>query len=1031
MRAPSDLPRRVPRPSGRGRTLLVVVAIGLFLLITSLRGIAGFYTDFLWFDSLGQASVWRGVLGARIALAVIFTLVFFLLLWANLLIADRLAPPFRPRGPEEEFIERYQELVGGRTALIRVAVAGVLALIAGIGVSSEWQSWLLFVHGGDFGIADPQFDTDIGFYVFRLPFLSFLVGWLFAAVLIVFVVTAVAHYLNGGIRMATSAERVSPQVKAHLSVLLALLALVKAAGYWFQRYELTVSSRGAIDGAAYTDVNAQLPAIYLLMLISLASVVLFIVNIWRRGWVLPAVGVGLWALVAVVAGGIYPQFVQRFQVQPSELAREEPYIERNIEATRAAHGLDEVEVVPFTPSNGDDVTLEDNLPTIRNIRLWDPAPVISGKTFQQLQGIRDYYRFSDIDVDRYVIDGELTQVLVSARDLDPSRVPQQSWEGRHVAYTHGYGMALAPASGATGGSREPDFQMRDVPVDNRTDIPFDQTQVYFGEGLGGYVIVGAERDEIDFHDGESTLPTRYEGEDGIGVGSYLRRAAFALRFGDINPLISNLVSGDSRLIMLRDVRERAQALAPFLHFDHDPYPVVIEGRLQFVIDAYTTTDRYPYSQRAETSDLMPDSGLNHSFNYVRNSVKTVVDAYDGTVTFYVIEPEPVIDAYRTAFPSLFTDGDEMPEELVEHLRYPEDMFRAQTNLWGRYHLSEPSAFFDRDDAWVIAQDPGTAGAGAPTQEVDEQGEPVGAPRAARMAPYYQLLQLPEQEEAEFALLRPFAPFSEDDQRQQLTAFMAARADGENYGKLIVYEMPRRDLPDGPGIAGASIQANNEVSRIVTLLSGGGTEVLFGNLLLVPIDGALLYVQPLYVEPEAAARQIPRLEFVIAVLGERVVIENTLGEALEVLFDQEVDTGETAPIDPIEIPPPGEEDIDDPESPPTTDPGDPEDPAEDPEDDPLDEPLEGTVAEQIATLLAQAEQLFADADEALQEGGAAALAEYQELTEQAQERLEQAADLIEELLDDEGSNGGGDDGGASDGDGGNGGTTTTENETTPA
>jgi uncharacterized protein len=963
--------------------LLVVGLVALAVLVTSLRGIAGFYTDFLWFDSLGQASVWRGILGARIALAVIFTAVFFVLLWVNLLIADRIAPPFRPAGPEEEFVERYQELVGGRTGLVRTVVAGVLALIAGVGVSQEWQSWLLFVNGGDFGTTDAQFGTDIGFYVFRLPFLSFLVGWLFAAVMIVLVVTAVAHYLNGGIRVVSTRERVTPQVKGHLSVLLGMLALIKAAGYMLQRYELTVSTRGTVDGATYTDVNAQLPAIQLLMLISLASVVLFIVNIWRRGWVLPALGVGLWALVAVVAGGIYPAFVQRFQVQPNELAQESQFIERNIEATRTAHGLDEVEVVPFTPSDGSDVQLEDNLSTIRNIRLWDPAAQISGKTFQQLQGIRDYYRFNDIDVDRYVIDGELTQVLLSARDLDPSRVPQQSWEGQHVAYTHGYGLALAPASGATGGSRQPDFQMRDVPVDNRTDIPFDQQQVYFGENLGGYIVVDAARPEIDFHDGEATQSTSYEGSDGIGIGSIFRRAAFALRFGDINPLISNLVTGESRLIMMRDVRQRVQELAPFLHYDHDPYPAVIDGELKWIIDAYTTTDRYPYSQRADAGDLPPGSGLNHTFNYVRNSVKTVVDAYDGEVTFYVIEDEPIINAYRKAFPSLFTDGEEMSDELVEHLRYPEDMFRAQTALWGRYHLSQPEAFFDRDDAWVIAQDPGTAGGAAPTQEVDEEGNPIGAPRAARMEPYYQLLKLPNEDDAEFALLRPFQPFSGDDSRQQLTAFMAARADGENYGKLRVYEMPRQDYPDGPGIAGASIQADQKVSELETLLGGGGTSVLYGNLLLVPLDGALLYVQPLYVEPEAAARQIPRLEKVIAVLGERVVIENTLAEVLEELFGEEVDTGETPPVAPIEVPgEEGEEDPgDDPETPPTTQ----------PEDLPV---LEGDLPEQIAQLLTEAEELFAEAEEALQSGGVNGFAEYQEKTQEAQALIEQAVELID-------------------------------------
>ena len=1016
MRAPSDMPRRAPRTSGRGRTVLVVAAIGLFIFVTSLRGIAGFYTDYLWFDSVGQTEVWRGVLGARFALAAIFTGAFFLLLWINLLIADRLAPAYRPRGPEEEFVERYQELVGGRTGLVRAVVAGVLALIAGVGVSSEWQSWLLFTHGGDFDVLDPQFDTDVGFYVFKLPFLSFLVGWLFAALLIVFVVTSVAHYLNGGIRMASARERVTPQVKAHLSVLLALLALVKAAGYWFQRYELTVSTRGVVDGATYTDVNAQLPAIYLLMLISLCSVVLFIVNIWRRGWVLPALGVGLWALVAVVAGGIYPEFVQRFQVRPNESAREALYIDRNIEATRAAYGMDDVEVVPFEPTGASDVDLTDNLSTVRNIRLWDPSAAIAGKTFQGLQAIRDYYRLNDIDVDRYDLDGEPTQVLVSARELDTSRVPQQSWEGRQLAYTHGYGVVMSTASGTAGGNRQPEFVIKDVPVANQTSLPDFEPRIYFGEGLGGYIIVDTEREEIAFEGAEDTEFTSYDGEDGIDIGSFFRRLAFGLRFADYNAVISGFLTDESRLIMMRDVRDRAEALAPFLHFDHDPYPVVLGDEVKWVLDAYTTTNRYPYSQGAVTNDLSPDSGLNHGFNYVRNSVKAVVDAYDGTVTFYVIDDEPIIEAYRDAFPDLFTDGDEMPEELREHLRYPEDMFRVQSNLWAQYHLETSREFFNVSDRWQVAQDPGTAGAAASTTTTDDQGATSPA-RAARIAPYYQLLQLPGEDEAEFVAMRPYSPFSENDERPQLTAFIVGRSDGDDYGHLRVYEMPSSQLPDGPGIVAASIQSDSEVSELETLLGGEGSEARYGNLLLVPIDGALLYVQPFYVESESQSRQIPQLQRVIAVLGEDVVIEQTLAQALDELFDQQVDTGEVEP--PTDEPDPGEED-------PTS----------------TTEPPEGTgtLEEQIAAKLEAANQLRDEADEALQEGGIEGFAEYQAKTERANELYDEVSDLVDQLLDEgeepsgnEGSDGGNEPNEGSDGDGnepaGNGSTTSTTTTTT--
>ena len=507
MRAPTDMPRRPPRAPGRGRTALIVGAVVLFLLITSLRGIAGFYTDFLWFDSLNLAGVWRGVLGAKLMLAAIFTVGFFLLMWVNLVIADRIAPPFRPSGPEEELIERYHEIVGGRSSWVRAGVSILLALIAGPPVAGEWNSWLLFTNGGSFGVEDPQFGTDIGFYVFKLPFLSFIAGWLFAAVLIVLIVTAVAHYLNGGIRVSGRRNRVTPQVKAHLSVLLGLLALVKAGGYWLQRFDLTVSSRGFTDGAGYTDVKAQLPAINLLLLISVASFVLFIVNIWRRGWTLPILGVGLWALVAVVAGAIYPQVVQRLTVTPNEPDRERPYIARNIAATRDAMGLgeDDIEITPFELNTDKEaIDLVDNAASVSNIRIWDPSPAVLGKTFPQLQRVKDYYRVNDVDVDRYEIDGATTQVVLSVRDLNTSGVPRTSWAARHLTYTHGYGAIVAPAN-AKEESGEPLFVARDIPYSTDADsLDLSQPAVYFGEELSRYVITGSKQRELNYQDDEST-----------------------------------------------------------------------------------------------------------------------------------------------------------------------------------------------------------------------------------------------------------------------------------------------------------------------------------------------------------------------------------------------------------------------------------------------------------------------------------------------------------------------------------------------
>jgi uncharacterized protein len=998
MRAPDDLPRR-PRRGGtrsrRGRTVVIVAAVALVVLLTSLRGIARFYTDYLWYDSLDQAGVWKGVLGSKVVLAVLFIGVFFVIAWVNLFIADRIAPPYRVAGPEDELLERYHDLVSSRAGWVRAVVAGLLALIAGSGVSAEWNSWILFRNGGDFGTSDAQFGLDVGFYVFKLPFLSFVVDWLFASLLIVLIVTIVAHYLNGGIRVQPPSPRVTPQVKAHLSVLLAALALVKAVDYWLQRYELTVSSRGVVDGATYTDVNAQLPVLNLLVLISVAAAILFVANIFRRGWALPVLAVGLWMFVAVVAGGIYPQYVQSFQVRPNESAKERPYIQRNIDATLDALDLNEVSVQRFTPnSDTSSVDLAGAEPTIRNIRLWDPAPSLSGQTFEQLQRIRNYYSIDDIDVDRYPINGEPTQVNIGARSINPSGVPGDSWEAAHLAYTHGYGVVLAPSNATV--SSEPDFLVGNVPPEIDPSVAdsgfaLDQPRLYFGEDLDGYVVVGTDRDEIDYQDADNeTRTSAYEGADGVPANSLLRRTAFALRFGDLNPLISDFMTDDSKVIYMRDVVDRVRSLAPFLDADADPYPAVVDGKVTWVVDLYTTTSRYPYAQQADTDQLTSGSGLNHDFNYVRNSVKATVDAYDGTVTLYVVDgDDPIIDAYVDAFPDLFTPGRDMSDELRAHVRYPEDLFRIQTAAYGRYHLEDPDAFFTQEDAWRVARDPGTAGADPTTQVTDEQGQLTGEQREPRIAPYYQLLQLPQDAsgtpatDAEMVMMRPFVPFSEDDSNQLLTAFMAARMDGDNYGDLVVYELSAQELPPGPGIAAASISADEDVSVLRNRLGTGGSEVRFGNLLLVPIDNALLYVQPFYVVGEG--RNLPLLQQVIVTYGDEVVIDETLSGALTSLFGQQAVTQEQPDA-------------------PTPEGGAP--PAE---GDTGDAPT-GTAAEQAAQLLDEANQLFADADSALTNGD---LATYEDRIAEARAKVDEAIDLL------------------SSDDGGSGATTTTPDATTGA
>jgi uncharacterized membrane protein (UPF0182 family) len=992
MRAPDDMPRRRFRGTGvpgRGRVILLVAAAVLFVLLMSLRGLARFYTDYLWFDSLGLSQVWSGILGTKWALGVAFTLVFAVMCFASLTVADRIAPKFRPAGPEDDLLTRYHQVVDRRAGWVRLGVSLFFGVIAGAGVSAQWNQWILFRNGGDFGVRDRTFDTDIGFYVFKLPFITTVIDWFFASLVIILLITAVAHYLNGGIRMQAPFQRVTPQVKAHLSVLLALLALVKAVDYWFGRYELTYSTRGVVDGATYTEVKAQLPATYLLLLISLLSCALFIVNIWRRGWVLPVVAVGLWGFVQIIAGAAYPTFIQRVVVEPQESDREQAYIEHNIEATRQALGLENVETEPFSYSADRDVgkrAAELNRETIRNIRLLDPKVV--APTYQNLQSLRTFYQFNDLDVDRYQIrrsDGTFTttQVVLANRDLNVSGIPQPSWEGRHIAYTHGYGLAMAAAN-ATTESGSPDFIVKDVPTRINTDeiqLDINQPQIYFGERLSGYSIVGTTRDEVDYLAEDGTLVTNpYTGRGGVSLDSPIRRAAFFLRFNfEWNLLLSDFVTSDSRILYLRDVRERVQEVAPFLQFDADPYPVVMGGHIVYLIDAYTTTDRYPNAQRADASGLPRGSGLEgHRFNYVRNSVKAVVDAYDGTVKLYVVDPEdPIIKAYDKAFPDLFEPVDAMPSELRDHWRYPEDLFRVQTNMWGQYHITDPRSFYDKTNGWAVAQDPGTAVAtGTPAQNQPAVTTPTGQfarTLAPRIEPYYLLMRLPGEQQESFLMLRPFVPYSEDDSKRQLTAFMVGKSDPDDYGKLVVYEMPSGQLPDGPAVVNARIQADTEVSRQISLLDQKGSTVTYGDLLLIPIDNTILYVRPLYVSSQGST-EVRELKAVIAVYGSQVVMRPTLREALVDLLGIEAETFERQVG--VELTPGGQGEP----APPgggtttTTTPG-----ASPPAGEPGD----------VAALLADAERLFREADDALRSGGASGLATYQEKVTQAAEKVRQA------------------------------------------
>lgn len=939
MRAQADLPRR--RAGNRNRIIIVAVIAVLFFILTSLRGIAGFYTTFLWYKELKITSVWRGVLGTKILLVSIFTALFFVLLWVNILIVERIAPRFRVAGGDDEIVQRYREIVGPHAGKLRVAVAFVFALLAGTGTSSQWNNYLLFRNAVDFTGPlrnDEQFHRNISFFVFKLPFLAFLVSWAFLALMIVLVVVVVAHYLHGGIRLQAASQRVSPQVKAHVSVLLGGLALVKAVGYYLQRYELNFSTRGFRDGASYTDVKAQLPALQLLILISVVAFFLFLANIRRQGWVLPIIGVGLWAFVSVIVGAIYPAFIQKFKVEPSENNRERPYIRRNIKATRAAFGLDKVETNNFDyNTNLTPADLNNDAETIRNVRLWDPSLPGTINVYKREQELRSYYAINDIDVDRYSLNGKTTQAIVSARELNSNDLPSQSWVNRRLQYTHGYGAIVSPANAVTQDGK-PAFAVKDVPPNGEPRIT--EPRIYYGENTGGYAIVKTGQPELDYQDATGKSQTSsYSGTGGVPMGSIFRRFAFFLRFGDANPLISNLVTSKSRALYIRDIGARVRTAAPFLRYDADPYAVVLDGRIVWVQDAYTTTSRYPYSQRADVGRLPADSGLSSGFNYVRNSVKVVIDAYNGSMKFYLIDPQdPISKLYAKAFPRLFTPGSEMSATLREHLRYPEDLFRVQTNMFGRYHITNPDGFYNAADGWNISQDPGS---GDPskviesTQTASAQG--VITSTTKRMDPAYLLMRLPGESATSFLILQPFVPVSAGDKQQNLSAFMTAKSDPADYGKLQVFVTPRGRQIDGPPLVNARINASSAISKEISLLNQSGSAVRLGNVLVIPIQQSLLYVRPLYVQ--AAQNPVPQLRKVIVVYGERAEMGDTLQEALTAVFGGAPQTLEANAGAPSPTP------------------GGQTGPA----------PAAATVAD----LLAQAQTAFADADAALKVGDLAA------------------------------------------------------------
>jgi len=965
VRYPSDMPRpsrkegRAERRGGsnRGRIALGVVIVAVVVLALSLRAIATFWTDYLWFDALDLTSVWGRLLSAKVTLGAATTLVFFALLWTNLIVAERLAPRFRPSvGPEDEILVRYRDLVAGRQRLLWLVVALVVSIVPGFSASAQWREWLLFRFGGDFGIDDPQFSTDIGFYVFKLPFLTTAVDWLFGFLIVTTLAVAVVHYLNGAIRVQPMGERVSPNAKAHLSVLLAAAALTKAADYWLQRYELVISSGESFDGAGYTDVNAALPAIQLMVLISAFTGFLLLFNIRRKGWTLPVIILGLWGVIAILAGSIYPAFVQRFQVEPAELAKERPFIEHNIDATRDALLLSGVEQTDFEYSP--QITEEDraaDAENLENARVLDPTIMLP--TIQDMQFQREYYTFYDVDVDRYEIEDRRTPVIISSRELNLAGVTAPSWEKLHLVFTHGYAAAVAPSNTANNRG-EPNFLVSGIPP-KVEDLPaIEQPEIYHGERMEGYAIVGTKQTELS----DDNVSATYAGDAGVPIDSSVRRAAFALRFGEIEPLISDSITDESKVIYNRDVIERVHEIAPFLETDQDPYPVLLDGRVQYLVDAYTTTANYPYAQRVDAAAVA--EGANGRFNYLRNSVKALVDSYDGDVTLYLTdelygEPDPIIRAYAKAFPDLFTE--EIPDEVRAHFRYPEFLFKTQTHMWGRYHQSNPSTFFNNSDRWTVAPAPSDRG-------VDADGDSSTAQEGqGPIEPYYQEMKIGSAETSQFVLTRPFV-LSAGNEGRTLTSVMIARNDPQNYGKLeeivmvsdVDGEVQRNNDVDGPIQANRKMVVYPPLAEYQLQLGRNGSRVRYGNLLIIPQGNTLLYMRPIYAAEESSGKFT--LQRVVVAAGDGV----GFGEDVDKAMDDLLDSNPEAAVGGS----PEEVDGEEPDAPTTTVP-------------------DGSTS--VEDLLAQADERFSQADDALRQRGD--LAEYQRLVQQAQDLVRRAADAM--------------------------------------
>ncbi|MFP3988049.1 UPF0182 family protein [Streptomyces sp. E11-3] len=889
---PSGPRIKVGRPSRRVRNLLLTLGI-LAVLAMLFVMFAGFWTDWLWYRSVNYSSVFTRTLWTKIGLFTVFGLLMSAAVGVNIWLAHRLRPPLSAMSMEQQSLDRYRMSIAPYKKWILLAITALVGLIAGASASGQWRTWMLWVNGTSFGQTDAQFKMDIAFYMFDLPWYRFLLGFGFAAAVLGLIAAALTHYLYGGLRITTPGSRATAAATGHLSVLLGIFVALKAVAYWFDRYGLVVKSGDLKNadnwvGLRYVDANAYLPAKTILFCIAVICAVLFFATLWRRTWQLPLIGFGLMVLSALLIGGLYPAIVQQFQVKPNEQAKETPYIKKNIDATREAYGIADVKPEDYADKDDakqDPKDLRAAADTTASYRLNDPN--IVSPSFQQLQQERKYYQFpTTLDVDRYK--GQDT--IIGLRELDLDRVDKRNWINQHFIYTHGYGAVAAKGTDIEKGSEgTPDFTSSGLPTTG--DFPKDyQQRIYFGEKTTQYSIVGGPQKELDYEQAGGQKTYSYTGKGGIDLSNPINRAAYAAVFSEPQILYSGAIGEGSEILYNRTPKERVEAVAPWLTIDGDAYPAVIGGKVQWIVDAYTTSNGYPYSSRTTLGDTTADSltdddsqravlAQENRVNYIRNSVKATVDAYDGTVSLYEWdEKDPVLKTWKKAFPGTVKAKSEIPAELKEHLRYPQDMFKVQRELLSTYHVTSATQFYNASDVWQVPNDPTSKGDTA-------------------VPPYYLSLRMPGDSGQKFSLTSTYTPSG----RPHLASYMAVDADAnsKDYGSIRLLRV-KGDNVDGPVQWQSKLSSRGDVQEFTRNAETSKSNMLFGNLLAVPMNDDFLYVEPIYVQGSSA--QYPLLKKVAVSYGGETAFEDNLTEALNKVFGA---NGEE-PKEPEEPADPGEE-----------------------------------------------------------------------------------------------------------------------------